>query len=46
MGYGLAQGIGNWGIPGRRKFGNEQYTGFKRSNGWMLNSEVRGQKSD
>jgi len=28
MGYG-AWGIGNWGIQGRRKFGNEQYTGFK-----------------
>ncbi len=31
---------------GRRKFGNEQCTGFNGFNGWMLREEVRGKKSE
>jgi hypothetical protein len=38
--------IGKWDVERRRKFGNEQSTGFNGSNGWMLREEVKSQNSE
>ncbi|MBW3587160.1 MAG: hypothetical protein KY448_15320 [Cyanobacteria bacterium 0813] len=38
--------MGNWDVERRRKFGNEEWTGFNGLNGWMLKEEAQIQKSE